>query len=88
MAGYGQASHTPLHPPRCTVNGQKLSAEAGSISGHIGDVHEPQTPGVEGIYDQYTYFEERRDALERLATFLLQCQAGTASNAAPALQTA
>lgn len=33
-------------------------------------------PGVEGIYDQHSYYEERRDALERWAQFLIDCQSG------------
>lgn len=31
-------------------------------------------PGVEGVYDQYSYFEERRIALELWAKFLVACQ--------------
>ncbi|MBN6736830.1 tyrosine-type recombinase/integrase [Burkholderia multivorans] len=31
-------------------------------------------PGVEGIYDQYTYYGERRYALERWATFIEGCR--------------
>lgn len=31
-------------------------------------------PGVEGIYDQYTYYGERRLALERWATFIEDCR--------------
>ncbi len=31
---------------------------------------------VEDVYDQYTYFIERRTALELWAKFLLTCQAG------------
>lgn len=32
--------------------------------------------GVEGIYDQHTYYEERRAALELWAQFLATCQSG------------
>lgn len=38
-------------------------------------------PGVEGIYDQHTYFDERRTALEKWARFLVACEAG--SNVVP-----
>jgi hypothetical protein len=34
-------------------------------------------PGVEGIYDQYTYYGERRLALERWATFIEDCRQST-----------
>ncbi|MBB2977657.1 tyrosine-type recombinase/integrase [Paraburkholderia tropica] len=40
-------------------------------------------PGVEGIYDQYTYYPERRAALELWAKFLLTCQAGKQWNVTP-----
>lgn len=33
-------------------------------------------PGVEGIYDQHNYYDERRAALELWASFLTTCQAG------------
>ncbi|KVN13905.1 integrase [Burkholderia stagnalis] len=33
-------------------------------------------PGVEGIYDQYTYYDERREALELWAEFLDLCRRG------------
>ncbi|MDP9153953.1 MAG: site-specific integrase [Pseudomonadota bacterium] len=36
-------------------------------------------PGVEGIYDQHTYFDERRQALELWARFISKCQSETAS---------
>ena len=32
--------------------------------------------GVEGIYDRHTYFEERKEALEKWATFLMTCEVG------------
>jgi integrase len=32
--------------------------------------------GVEGIYDQHTYFDERKEALEKWARFLMDCEAG------------
>ena len=31
-------------------------------------------PGVEGIYDQHSYYDERRVALENWAQFLAACQ--------------
>lgn len=31
-------------------------------------------PGVEGIYDQHSYYEERRVALESWARFLIKCK--------------
>jgi integrase len=31
-------------------------------------------PGVEGIYDQHSYYEERRAALESWAGFLIKCK--------------
>jgi integrase len=37
--------------------------------------------GVEGIYDQHTYFDERKEALEKWAQFLVACE--SASNAVP-----
>ncbi|PJO72432.1 integrase [Burkholderia thailandensis] len=40
-------------------------------------------PGVEGIYDQHSYFNERRAALELWAKFLLTCQAGKQWNVTP-----
>ena len=33
--------------------------------------------GVEGIYDRHTYFDERKEALEKWADFLLACELGT-----------
>lgn len=33
--------------------------------------------GVEGIYDQHTYFDERKQALEKWAQFLITCEAGS-----------
>lgn len=33
--------------------------------------------GVEGIYDQHTYFEERKEALEKWARFLIDCETGS-----------
>ena len=33
-------------------------------------------PGVEGIYDMHTYFDERRDALTKWAGFLMGCASG------------
>lgn len=50
--------------------------------------------GVEGIYDQYSYWKERRDALAMWADHLLACRgadveaAGTARNALAALRAA
>ena len=32
--------------------------------------------GVEGIHDQHTYFDERREALEKWARFLVACETG------------
>ena len=32
--------------------------------------------GVEGIYDRHTYFDERKEALEKWARFLVACEAG------------
>ena len=31
--------------------------------------------GVEGIYDRHTYFDERKEALEKWARFLVACEA-------------
>jgi len=31
---------------------------------------------VEGIYDQHTYFDERKEALEKWARFLEACETG------------
>ncbi|WP_250464218.1 site-specific integrase [Caballeronia sp. GAFFF2] len=39
--------------------------------------------GVEGLYDQYTYYEERREALRLWASFLTSCRAGTVWNIVP-----
>lgn len=39
--------------------------------------------GVEGIYDQYTYYSERRAALALWAKYLLACQAGKEWNVRP-----
>lgn len=39
--------------------------------------------GVEGIYDQHTYYEERRAALELWAQFLANCQSGEKWNVTP-----
>jgi integrase len=36
-------------------------------------------PGVEGIYDQHTYYDERREALELWSQFLSKCQTGEVS---------
>jgi integrase len=45
-------------------------------------------PGVEGIYDQHTYYDERRRALELWAQFIVACQAGEKWNVVPFKQTA
>ena len=37
-------------------------------------------PGVEGIYDQHSYYDERRVALEKWAGFLVTCQLSANSN--------
>lgn len=39
--------------------------------------------GVEGIYDQHTYYEERREALDLWARFILTCKAGKRWNVSP-----
>jgi len=39
-------------------------------------------PGVEGIYDQHSYYDERRVALEKWAGFLVTCQLSANSNVA------
>ncbi|MBN3789720.1 site-specific integrase [Burkholderia sp. Ac-20353] len=44
--------------------------------------------GVEGIYDQYTYYDERRRALELWAQFLMTCVAGKKWNVVPLERTA
>lgn len=36
--------------------------------------------GVDGIYDRYTYFEERKDALGLLAKFIVSCEIASESN--------
>jgi integrase len=36
-----------------------------------------RTPGVAGTYDRHDYYEERRDALTKWATFLDGCEKGT-----------
>ena len=33
-------------------------------------------PGVEGIYDRHTYFDARKEALEKWARFLVACEVG------------
>ena len=37
--------------------------------------------GVEGIYGRHTYFDERKEALEKWADFLLACELGTNDDA-------
>ncbi|MCO8353490.1 tyrosine-type recombinase/integrase [Burkholderia multivorans] len=37
-------------------------------------------PGVEGIYDQYTYWDERRDALVRWAAHITKCMHAESEN--------
>jgi integrase len=32
--------------------------------------------GVEGTYDRHDYFDERRDALKKLAAFMEECERG------------
>jgi len=44
--------------------------------------------GVEGIYDQHTYYEERRSALELWAVFLQARMVGDKWNVAPIRETA
>ncbi|MFL9952791.1 tyrosine-type recombinase/integrase [Paraburkholderia nemoris] len=44
--------------------------------------------GVEGIYDRYTYYDERRAALKLWARFIATCQAGKKWNVVPLRQTA
>jgi len=44
--------------------------------------------GVEGIYDQHTYYDERRRALELWASFIGACQAGEKWNVTPMKKTA
>jgi integrase len=43
-------------------------------------------PGVEGIYDQYTYYDERRHALERWATFIEDCRQSKGEIAEPPIK--
>ncbi|WP_186071171.1 tyrosine-type recombinase/integrase [Burkholderia gladioli] len=43
-------------------------------------------PGVEGVYDRHSYFDERRAALELWAKFLLSCLAGKPWNVTPIRQ--
>lgn len=38
-----------------------------------------QTPGVAGTYDRHDYYEERRDAMAKWATFVEGCEKGTKS---------
>jgi integrase len=45
-------------------------------------------PGVEGIYDQHTYYDERRHALELWASFIEACRTGEKWNVVPFKQTA
>ncbi len=44
--------------------------------------------GVEGIYNQYDYFEERKIALQKLANFLEACEMGENWNVTPIRKTA
>ncbi|WP_186159070.1 tyrosine-type recombinase/integrase [Burkholderia gladioli] len=44
--------------------------------------------GVEGIYDQYAYYNERRAALELWANFMVACQDGRKWNVIPLQQSA
>jgi len=44
--------------------------------------------GVEGIYDQHTYYEERRAALDLWANFIARCMAGEESKVTPSTQAA
>ena len=44
--------------------------------------------GVEGIYNQYDYFEERKIALQKLANFLESCEKGENWNVTPIRKTA
>jgi integrase len=39
--------------------------------------------GVEGIYNRHDYFEERKDALDRWAKFLVACEGGDQWNVVP-----
>ncbi len=39
--------------------------------------------GVEGIYDRHIYFEERKEALAKLATFIVACEEGKDWNVVP-----
>ncbi|WP_250495460.1 site-specific integrase [Caballeronia sp. GAWG1-1] len=45
-------------------------------------------PGVEGVYDQYHYWDERRAALELWAAFIESCRTGAEWNVTPLHRTA
>jgi integrase len=44
--------------------------------------------GVEGIYDQHTYYDERRAALNLWASFITRCMAGEESKVMPSIEMA
>jgi len=60
--------HWTLHDLRRTA--RSLMSRAGVDADHAERVLGHVVPGARGVYDRYSYLEEKRDALERLATLV------------------
>lgn len=68
--GEAGIEHFTIHDLRRTF--RSLLAEAG-VAGHIAErCLNHKLKGVEGIYDRYDYFDERREALSTIAQTLLK----------------
>jgi integrase len=70
-----------LHDLRRTA--RSLMARAKVRPDHAERVVNHKIGGVEGIYDRYTYIDEKRDALARLARLLRQIIDGETAKVVP-----
>ena len=79
-------SHWVFHDLRRTA--RSLMSRAG-VAGEIGErVLGHAIPGVRGVYDRYEYLDEKRDALQRLASLASEIIAGKTQKLQPAKATA
>jgi integrase len=75
-------SHWVFHDLRRTA--RTIMSRAG-VAGEIGErVLGHAIPGVRGVYDRYEYLDEKRDALERLASLVSEIIAGKTQELQPA----
>lgn len=85
LLGHAGVDHFTVHDLRRTC--RSLLAKVG-IQGHIAErCLNHKLKGVEGIYDRYDYFDERREALTKLSS-LINPLANNLSNVTPFIRTA